>query len=380
LAESDQGSAESVEEVLACIPPAERDRSRRLVERLIESGVSGSDVVAAYREGKLGLLAVEQWIGEEGGRRLDEIAAACELDPDTLARNRRALGLPVEREKAVYGEALEAQARRLHAYLEGGFSLDDLLVFNRVAGRAIATIVTTATDLLLELLKDHEDDPAPRGLLAAQTIVGLLPTLEEGIAHLFREHVRQMVRTEAAEQLVAGQSGTSHLVAVAFVDLVGFTTVGQAVSAPELSAVAERLEAAASELSGNQVAVVKVIGDEVMLAARDPEALVRVVLRLLDRGADDNSDLPPMRAGAALGEVVRRAGDYFGHTVNVASRLTDIAEPHTLAVEPRLYENARGLVGWEAAGARGLRGVERPIEVYVAGSSAANDDGSRAQP
>jgi adenylate cyclase len=361
-----QSTAATVEEVLACMPQSERARSRRLVENLVESGVSGSEVVAAYRAGRLGVLAVEQWIGEEGGQRLDEIAAARGVDSDTLVRNRRALGLPVERDESVYGEALDAQARRLTAYLEAGFSLEHLLVFNRVAGRAIATIVTTATDLLLELLEEHEDDPAQRGLLAAQTIVGLLPTIEEGIASVFREHVRQMVRTEAAEQLAGGESGTSHLVAVGFVDLVGFTSTGQAVSAQELSALAERLEVAASELSGDDVSVVKVIGDEVMLAARDPEALVGAVLQLLARGGDDESALPPMRAGAAFGDAVRRGGDYFGHVVNVASRLTDVARAHTLAVEPRLYECARASVDWEAAGSQRLRGVERPVDVYVA--------------
>jgi adenylate cyclase len=378
VSDTDQRATAAVEEALASIPPAERDRSRWLVENLIENGISAGEVAAAYREGRLGLLAVEQWIGEEGGQRLDEIAAAHGLDPDTLARTRRALGLPVERNEPVYGEALAALARRLNAYLEAGFSLDDLLVFNRVGGRGIAAIVATATDLLLERLREHEDDPARRGLLAAQIILGLLPSLEQGIAHLFREHVRQMVRTEAAEQLLGGQSERAQPVGIAFVDLVGFTRAGQAVSAQELSAVAEGLEATASELSGSEVTVVKVIGDEVMLCARDPAELVRVVLDLVAIGADEESDLPPMRAGAALGEVVRRGGDYFGHVVNVASRLTEVAEPHTLLGEQRLYESTDAAVTWKADGSRELRGVERPVEVHVAVSS--DRDASRARP
>jgi adenylate cyclase len=80
-----------------------------------------------------------------------------------------------------------------------------------------------------------------------------------------------------------------------------------------------------------------------------------------------------MRAGAALGEVVRRGGDYFGHVVNVASRLTEAAEPHTVAVEPRLYENTRGSVTWNAAGSYELRGVEQPVEVHVARPSGTSD-------
>jgi adenylate cyclase len=110
-----------------------------------------------------------------------------------------------------------------------------------------------------------------------------------------------------------------------------------------------------------------------MLCARDPAALVQVVLDLVAIGADEESDLPPMRAGAALGEVVRRGGDYFGHVVNIASRLAEVAEPHTVAVEPRLYETTRGSITWNAAGSYELRGVERPVEVHVAHPPGAND-------
>jgi adenylate cyclase len=111
-----------------------------------------------------------------------------------------------------------------------------------------------------------------------------------------------------------------------------------------------------------------------MLCARDPAALVGVVLELLAIGADEESDLPPMRAGAALGEVVRRGGDYFGHVVNVASRLTDVAEPHSLVVEQHLYEAARASATWKAGGSHALRGVEQPVGVHVA-SAVDSDNG-----
>ena len=357
--------AGAVDEALARIPEAERDDCRSLVEQLVAQGATVDEIADAYDEGRLGLLSLEQWLGDEGGRTLDEIAAASGVDPEALVANRRALGLPVERERPAYGPGLEAQARRLAAYRAGGFSEEDVLIFNRVAGRGIAALVATATDLLMDVLAAQEEDPGRRGLLAAQTIVGLLPTLEEGISNVLREHIRQMVRTEAAEQLAVAEPGGAQEVAVAFVDLVGFTSTGQAVSAPELGELAQRLEATAVELSGPDVTVVKVIGDAVMLASREPAKLVEAASRLVAAGGNDGSTLPAMRAGAAFGEAVRRGGDYFGHVVNVASRLTPHAEPGSVVVERRLREATGDAAGWEPAGTRELRGVRGPVEVFT---------------
>jgi class 3 adenylate cyclase len=47
-------------------------------------------------------------------------------------------------------------------------------------------------------------------------------------------------------------------------------------------------------------------------------------LDLVERAGRDGS-LPPLRAGLAYGPVLRRFGDCFGRTVNVASRLCGVA-------------------------------------------------------
>ena len=42
------------------------------------------------------------------------------------------------------------------------------------------------------------------------------------------------------------------------------------------------------------------------------------------------SDMPSMRAGIAFGAALERSGDYYGHAVNLASRVTGVARPNSV--------------------------------------------------
>lgn len=52
----------------------------------------------------------------------------------------------------------------------------------------------------------------------------------------------------------------------------------------------------------------------------------RIALRIADRIAADPL-LPDVRVGMATGDVLARQGDVFGTTVNLASRITTLAQP-----------------------------------------------------
>jgi adenylate cyclase len=53
-------------------------------------------------------------------------------------------------------------------------------------------------------------------------------------------------------------------------------------------------------------------------------------------------DLPSARAGLSLGQVLARGGDYFGRTVNLASRLVDLAPPDTVLADDAFAEAISG--------------------------------------
>jgi adenylate cyclase len=92
---------------------------------------------------------------------------------------------------------------------------------------------------------------------------------------------------------------------------------------------------------------------------------VRSAIALRDAAGTDR--LPPLRIGAASGLVIPRDGDYYGPVVNLASRLTDIADPGEVLVPADLVAELDPAtmpgVRFEPQGARRLRGIGE-VEVF----------------
>ncbi len=108
--------------------------------------------------------------------------------------------------------------------------------------------------------------------------------------------------------------------------------------------------------------LVKTIGDAAMLASVEPEPLIDAALALIDAADAEGEDFPQLRAGAALGLALPRAGDWFGRPVNLASRITSIARPGSLAGRARGARGRRASsYSWSFAGERRLRGVREPV-------------------
>jgi adenylate cyclase len=224
----------------------------------------------------------------------------------------------------------------------------------------MATIASAARDTMETLLAQTDDEESVRALRAAEATEALLPDFEQVLVYALGEHVRELVRLAAGTRLARAGEPDVREVAIAFADLVDFTGLGDRLAPNELAEVAERFETLAFEALEPGVSVVKTIGDEVMLASPDPAALVASVVALI--GAVEGSDLPPIRAGAAAGPARHRAGDWYGRTVNLASRLTALAEPGTLSADPGLVA-ATPAVAWRPDGKRAVPGFDAPVEV-----------------
>jgi adenylate cyclase len=114
------------------------------------------------------------------------------------------------------------------------------------------------------------------------------------------------------------------------------------------------------------VRLVKTIGDAAMLASAEPEPLLSASLRLIDAAEAEGPDFPQLRAGAALGPALPRAGDWFGRPVNLASRITSVARPGSLLADRALYEAAETTYSWSFAGERRLKGIRGPVRLFRA--------------
>ena len=87
-------------------------------------------------------------------------------------------------------------------------------------------------------------------------------------------------------------------------------------------------------------------------------------LRLVE-GSDGAEGLPAIRAGIAFGPAVNRWGDWYGSTVNVASRLTERARPASVLATEHVRDAAGGFQ-WSFAGEKKLKGLSAPLKTYRA--------------
>jgi adenylate cyclase len=103
-----------------------------------------------------------------------------------------------------------------------------------------------------------------------------------------------------------------------------------------------------------------------MFSFRDPAAAVLATIEVGRRTGDVG--LPPAHAGVAAGPVIFQEGDYYGRTVNLASRLAGAAEPGQTLVDAEVVRLAgdRQDLGFSSLGEISLKGMSSPVEVYEA--------------
>ena len=120
----------------------------------------------------------------------------------------------------------------------------------------------------------------------------------------------------------------------------------------------------AADVAKSPVRLVKTIGDAAMLVANEPEPLDR-----RDDRSRARAPTTPARASRSCarawryGPALGRAGDWYGRSVNVASRVTGVARPGSVLVTAEAKDKAEDAFKWSFAGRRKLKNVkgEQPL-------------------
>ena len=206
----------------------------------------------------------------------------------------------------------------------------------RTWGRSFARLAEWQAELLAGLALE-DDDPGRR---IGELVEQVTPRVEKLQDYVWRRHL-----VSAAQRLLHSveEDDEGQRLAVAFTDIVGYTSRSKNLTEAELVDLVETFEddttRAVTAIGGR---VIKTIGDEVLYVADSPRALVEVALALTDRGENDDDAFPRVRAGIAYGDVTTRLGDVFGPTVNIAARLTSHARPGTVLVDRGAFEALTG--------------------------------------
>ena len=147
----------------------------------------------------------------------------------------------------------------------------------------------------------------------------------------------------------------------AFVDVSGFTSFTDSEGDAAAVDLLETVRANIRRLSSiHGVRIAKWLGDGAMIVGVEPEPVIEAVVAMIEV----NKQTLQLRAGVAEGDVILFEGDdHIGQAVNLASRLSDLAEPGEILAPAEmmtsLFVNTRAT----KIGPKTVPGIANALEV-----------------
>jgi class 3 adenylate cyclase len=207
---------------------------------------------------------------------------------------------------------------------------------------------------------------------AAPMSGAIQPAGEELVGWLHWRHFEAAVVHETVqlletlmEQAGFARARPAHPPAISFLDVGGYTRLpeeGPDERAADLAAGLTRVVWNSSYARGGRP--VKFLGEGVMFHFPDPGQAVFSALDIIEEL--DRSDMPPARVGINAGPVVFRDGDYFGRTVNLASKITEYARPREVLVSEEVVRETADGIRFEPIGNIALKGLLEPVPLFRA--------------
>ncbi len=176
-----------------------------------------------------------------------------------------------------------------------------------------------------------------------------------------------------------------------FCDMEGFTALSESLGPEEAYSVMDQVyeilihkvhdyEGTVNEMTGDGIMALLgapiTMEDAPQRAIRSAMAIHREMARFRDRVKQERKGIPTlrMRIGIHTGPVVvgtlgndlRVEFKAVGDTVNLASRMQELAEPGTTYVTEETFRLTEGLFRFEALGEKKVKGKEEPVAVYRA--------------
>jgi adenylate cyclase len=355
----------------------------RLLQALEQSGISPGDVGRAISSGEFSFAALEMLFPPAGESGLSEL---------TFREMSERTGLSMEFTQDIYA-ALALPAPQpddrlrmddvemvpvLLAYMSMPFLPADLTYSARFWGENMYRL----TQSEVRFFETHVMQPLLRQGLSEQQMLEI--ALPQGamaqeldtrvLVWLHKRHVEQHLIEQvldhvesAMERAGAIRRRAREVPAIGFLDLSGFTALTESQgdeAAVELSSsLTDLVRKASRERGGHPV---KFLGDGVMCYYARPASGVQAALDMVE-GAKE-AGLPPARVGLNAGPVIARDSDYFGRTVNIASRVAAYAGPGQVLVTDDLCSAAGELPGvtFDPIGEVQLKGLARPVALRAA--------------
>jgi adenylate cyclase len=338
----------------------------RLVARLRERGHSLQEIREAAKEGKLAYGFLEDLFPQSRGQHtVAEVAEETGLQEALIERIWTGLGFPRSELGSMTDEDLQA-TRYIASVIDAGFPLVAFLQLVRVYGQAVARIA----DAEVRLFHLYVHEPLMRdgvpGLEMAEEMEDLardlLPLASPIMDYVHQRYLQHFVEQDMVGHMEVELDEDKDLgrvrVAIAFVDLAGYTRFTEEAGEEEAFSTVERFIDAVTDTLPEDARVVKTIGDEVMIVGQDVQALTdwAVGFQRLYR------ERPTPRIGVHVGVMLYRDGDYFGREVNLAARVVARARGGEVIVTDAVMDQIKTSewLSFENIGEVKLKGFDEP--------------------
>ena len=347
----------------------------RLMAAFEEAGISLDAVAKGVAAGEfsfpMGLLLPEPAPRFE---TYEELAARLGRPPELLRRLSRELGLSPAADDLVRNE--DAEVLSLIVSTLDLADEEQLSRFARLYGGSVQRLVGAALQFFDVAVRRRVDETfdvpyAERDRMVYERAAGfteLASTLVPWLQRRHREHTVLDyivgVTEEYMEESGLMPPSPKQPPAIAFLDLTGYTALaeerGDEAAAEVASELAGIVQESALTHGGRPV---KWLGDGVMFHFSDPGKAILSGLDLVERAVGATS--VPARIGINAGAVIAQEGDYFGRTVNVASRIAEYAQPHEVLVSEEAMSSADvSEVDFELVGDVVLKGLSRAVRLH----------------
>ncbi|GAA1455520.1 adenylate cyclase [Nesterenkonia lacusekhoensis] len=311
----------------ASIPaPTSQQREWHRNIRDLEHRLLGAERTLTYRE-----MAKEMGVSTHSARKLWRALGFPNLDDDV---------------KAFTQADVEALATMVGLVREGYLNEETAISLTRSVGQMTDRMVVWQIEALVEdkITNEQLSDAVARSQVV-ETLPELIDPIQRLMGYAWRRQLsaalqRLTVRVESGLAASSrGRTGEEHDTplplarAVGFADLVSYTSLSRQMNERTLAQMVQRFESKCAEIiSIGGGRLVKTVGDEVLYNAETPEAGAEIALALAETIAADEV-LPQARVSVVWGRVLSRMGDIYGPTVNLAARLTALADPGTILVD-----------------------------------------------
>lgn len=386
---------------------SEAGLSAELIERLTDIGILKPQPDGRYRAGDLFRLeAVNSFL--EAGLNLDQLGTALakgiftfdyldlfhpepspttgrtfgefidtlEASPALLTRVYLAMGLPEpSADRVMRKDEEQLITRFLHAWKIASDE-ETYIRAARLIGEPARQVAEGWTSLYVEKVSEpmagHEMTMTDRISAIVESTQELTSTAPELMLWLFHRHLRNAIdraNIDGLEQELVAHGLSlprpERLPAISFVDISGYTSFVEAHGDAAATRTAQRLrEEAERSARAHGGTVVKLLGDGAMLHFDSVDEGLAGVLELVARLGEVGM---LAHAGIHAGPIIEHDQDYFGRTVNLASRVTGVAGPGEVVVTEGLVAAVEGNgYNFEPLPRINLKGITDSMVLYRA--------------